>query len=541
MLLNGQRRGLQALLIPVGIQMGVIIGLSCPSGIPCFGFVVPRTGFVTLQFDDTHDYDYTRIFPKLEQYGFKASFGYITEASDLGIEHEPWKIQEMYNAGHEIQDHTTRHDYMWATHVDTLDDGVTEWISLPLATVAQWDSLCRRSRDILDSLGISAAGWNQPGGGYDFGEIPGHPGWASKTDTCYSMYNLMAGCYSYALGFGVNPNTAHLNLRGHNSPDCFPVFNVPHVTIDYRTLSDVKSGIADAVASGLWYLAACHPWCLENVCKAETLIDWLAEKNVEILTCGEGVERIWSGCPDPQENQLPQAAMLVDLDGNWKPDGFSGRCTWDTVSAPPVAGVRCLRLGTGEFYCYGPFTGISVLSLWMKSMMAPSSTAEVECVKLGFGWEWLGTTVTTVSCMAEWTKADTLTYPSLAVDVGDEVDRIRFTVRSTGPLPILMACPEFIHVPGTGAGIGPSPGSCETPRLSVFPSPVRIGDPLQVRSTYSLGRVTVHDVLGRCLLVTEPRRGQSGITVDTRRFAPGILFLMDSSSPRTSAKVMAYR
>lgn len=329
---------------------------------------VPRTGFVTLQFDDSHELDYTMIFPKLQQYGFKGSFGYVVESSDMGIEHEPAMIKEIYKAGHEIQDHTTRHDWMWATHVDTLDDGVTEWIPTLLATPAQWDSLCQRSRYVLDSLGIAVVGWNQPGGGCDFGQIPGYPGWASKNDTSYCMYSVAASYYSYAIGCGVFSNTAHLNLRGHNCPDRFPLFNVPHETIDGRGLSGIKRDIADAVASGLWYLAVSHSWCMENVRRSRLLIDWLAGTDIEVVTCREGVERIRWGVADPAANQIPQAAMLHDRDRNGKPDGFTGDCSWDTLTAPPVEGVRCLRVsGAVEFFAHGPQAGKSAFSVWVKS------------------------------------------------------------------------------------------------------------------------------------------------------------------------------
>ena len=116
------------------------------------GSYAPRTGFVTLQFDDGQDYHYTHMFPILEAYGLKGTFAIITEISAMGIENDPYKTQEIYAAGHEIQDHTTRHDYLWATHVDTLDDGVPEWLECTFADVTTWDSLCQRSLFILDSL-----------------------------------------------------------------------------------------------------------------------------------------------------------------------------------------------------------------------------------------------------------------------------------------------------------------------------------------------------------------------------------------------------
>ena len=222
----------------------------------------PRTGFVTLQFDDTHDLHYTHVFPILETYGFKGSFGYIIEASALGIEHDAWKMVEMYQAGHEVQDHTTRHDYMWTTHVDTVDDGIDDWIPYTYADVATWDSLCQRSLYLLDSLGMEAMGWNYPGGG---GAAPGHPGWHWYGWVNDSMYTTVSNYYPYAIGAGIYPHTAHLNLRGHNCPDRFPFFSVPHVTIDGVDIGEIKRGIADAVASGLWYLAVSHAQNLDEV------------------------------------------------------------------------------------------------------------------------------------------------------------------------------------------------------------------------------------------------------------------------------------
>ncbi len=72
---------------------------------------VPRTGFVTLQFDDGHLIHHTHVAPLLEAHGFHGSFAIITESSDLGRENDLWRVGDLYQSGHEIQDHTTRHDY----------------------------------------------------------------------------------------------------------------------------------------------------------------------------------------------------------------------------------------------------------------------------------------------------------------------------------------------------------------------------------------------------------------------------------------------
>ena len=119
------------------------IAVASLTVLPVRAEYVPRTGFVTLQFDDSHLLHYSHTFPLLEEHGLKGSFGYWTESSELGIEGSPWLMRQIYLAGHEIQDHTTRHDYMWATHVDTLDDGVTDWIEYTFADVATWGQSLR--------------------------------------------------------------------------------------------------------------------------------------------------------------------------------------------------------------------------------------------------------------------------------------------------------------------------------------------------------------------------------------------------------------
>jgi peptidoglycan/xylan/chitin deacetylase (PgdA/CDA1 family) len=521
----------------LGCLAAFLAVLGTVSGQPCFGYV-PRTGFVSLQYDDTHDYDYTRIYPKLEQYGYKGSFGYITETSALGVLHEPWKIQEMYNAGHEIQDHTTRHDLMWATHVDTLDDGAAEWIPTSLATPEQWDSLTHKSLDIMTSLGIDAVGWNQPGGGCSPGQIPGHPQWSSKNDTSYALYDLMAKHYSYMIGFRASAATAHVNLHWANCPDRFPLFNVPHVTIDDRDLAEVKTELADAVASGLWYVALSHAYYLESVCKAESLVDWLAGTDIEVLTCRQGVERVQWGYPDPAENQFPQAAMTYDRDGNGKPDGFAGDCMRDTVSAPPVEGVECCQVyGTAYFYCYGPLLGTNAFSLWVKSASGSPCTARIIYAKLGFDWEYLGETWTTISCPAEWTNLDTLYSSNFRINVSDEVDRIKFMVATVGQ-PVLIACPELMYLSDTAG----SPVDRDSRLgLGASPNPVRIGDALHVRAGDAAARISVYDVLGRCLASASPASGESEVTFDTSGFAPGVLFIRDTSAPSRRAKIVAYR
>lgn len=503
-----------------------------------FGFAAaqstPRTGFVTLQFDDSHDLHYSHIFPILENYDFKGSFGYVVESSDLGIEHDAWKMVEIYQAGHEIQDHTTRHNYMWGTHVDTLDDGNDEWIEYTFTNVAGWDSLCQRSQDILDSLGIEVVGWNQPGGGSQGATCPGHPGWRWIGMENDSLYATIAARYPYALGFGVSPQTAHLNLRGHNCPDRYPFFNVPHMTIDGEDIGAIRTGIADAVASGLWYLAVSHAPDLEEVARVESVAQWLHANNVEVLTCFEGWQRVAYGTPDPLANQLPQAAMSSDLDGNAKPDGFIGSCILDTTSTPPVPDVNCLQAsGEVEFLCYGPEVGANAFSVWMKSLSSDSAQARIILIEIGFEWDLIDDHWTTVTIPTEWTKFDTTSYPTLLVDVEDAVDRIRCIIRPLSPDTLLVAYPELLLVPV--AGVRGSPEDAPRARLRITPNPVVAGGSCCVGPA---SRICIYDARGRCVLCDDSHLLRQVVTFDTAVLAPGVYFARDPDQASTAAKIV---
>ena len=503
---------------------------------------VSRAGFVTLQFDDTHEACHSEIFPALEQHGMKASFGYITEISDLGMFNEPWKMQEIYQAGHEVQDHTTRHDYKWATHVDTLDDGIEEWIPYTFADVADWDSLCHRSRYALDCLGIRAAGWNQPGGAGP-GSIPGHPQWRWKGFGNDSLYHLIANRYAYALAVAIPPRTAHLNLRGHNCPERFPFFNVPYVLADGRGVEELKTEIADAVAAGLWYVAVSHAADASQIGLMNSLVDWLAVTPLEILTCGAGVERIRYSSPDPLDNQLPQARMLRDLDRNGKPDGFTGECSWDTLATAPVGNARCLRVsGDAEFYCFGPELGASAFSVWLKSATASLSSVWIICNTYDFDGNELSDTRTIVQCSPEWARIDTLGRPSLLVDIGDEVDRLRFIVRASPSEPAVVVYPELMHIPETGAGVEPPSRGREHPlALVVSPNPVRLGSPLRVRFADPVKQLSIYDVLGKCLATVQPPSGSVEASLSTEGLNPGVFFVRAPSGSGREAKIVILR
>jgi hypothetical protein len=533
----GMGKGGKAMGYSNGFFTGIIAVCIILIPVACNCDYVPREGFVTLEFSDSHYMDYTGIFPMLESYGLKASFAYITEISQLGIEHDAWMMQEIYLAGHEVQDHTTRHDYMWASHIDTVEDGVTDWVPYTFADVATWDSLCERSLFIIDSLGIEdVIGWGHPGGGVN-AVVPGHPTWRWRGMQNDSLYDLISTKFPYALvGGGVHPHTAHLNLRGHNCPDRYPFFCVAHNTIDTKGAEEVKTALADAVAGGLWYLMQSHVWKLPRVAKMESLLEWLDTTDIEILTCVDGWQRIAYGQPDPFANQFPQARMLKDYDGNNKPDGFLGSCSWDTTTAAPVDSAMCMLVsGDTQFYCFGPELGPTALSLWLKSTGSSTDTLLVVWAKIDFDFTYMDDDVTAVPVPTEWTRIDTSEYADFLINVEDEVDRIRIRLLPTNP--VLVAYPEMALIATAGAEpVGRGADGMHS--LVVTPNPVRCGEAVTIAPARN---VVLYDVLGRYVLAPRPFRSGDALVIDTARLAPGVYFITGGHPQQDSAHLVVVR
>jgi hypothetical protein len=295
------------------------------------------------------------------------------------------------------------------------------------------------------------------------------------------------------------------------------------------------------VASGLWYLAVSHAQDTEQVNKVDSLIDWLDEKDIEVLTCGDGVQRIQNGHPDPLENQLPQASMLCDLDHNGKPDGFTGNCNWDTLTPQPVEGTRCLRVySEAQFCCYGPELGKNAFSLWLKSVYDSVASAAIIYTKVDFDWRPLDYVRTDVQCSNEWVRIDTTGYPGLLIDVEDEVDWMKFAVRTAVSHPVMVVYPEFLLVPEAAAATR-GDGSGRSPGLVVSPNPLRIGSPLHIRLPKPVDKLCMYDVLGRCLLTTRPPSGTLDVGIATEGLSPGIVFVRDPSEPTCRAKLVVLR
>jgi len=495
---------------------------------------VPRKGFVTLQFDDGYRLHHTHIAPILEAHGMKASFGVITESSEMGVENEPWRMVELYEAGHEIQDHTTRHNYLWATHVDTVPDSVYEWIPYTFADPPTWHSLTSASLAILRDLGISTVGWNQPGGTSGTGALPGHPTWEWRGLVNFDLYNVINSRFCYMLGAGVSPWTAHVNTHGNNFPKRFPLFNVPHWNIEKMSLAEIKTSIADAVSAGIWYVAATHAKDLAEVAKIESLVEWLDTSNVEVLRCVDGWQRIYYGKPNPLENQLPQARMLHDIDGNGKPDGFLGDCVWDTTCSTPVDTCYSIKItGQTEFYCYGPELGENAFSIWLKLLSGDIGQVQIIAVEIGFDWDILEEIWTRVTIDTNWCYIDSSVSRNFIIAVDPEVDRIRFAIRPAEGDTLLACMPELMHIPNE-AGLKSSDN--RTLGLTLSRNILKVGEAIAVRCARP---VALFDVRGRRL----SRACHQGDwqSIKTSNLAPGIYFVATVDEPHLVSKVVLYR
>ncbi len=293
-------------------------------------------------------------------------------------------------------------------------------------------------------------------------------------------------------------------------------------------------GIADAVASGLWYLAVSHVSDLNEFAKIEFLVEWLDQTNIEVVTCCEAWQRIELCNPDPFENQLPQARMLIDKDENGKPDGFTGCCEWDTTSLTPVDSTRCIKVyGDAEFYCYGPEVGASSFSIWLKSLSGDNCMIRLIIVKYGFDWDILEEIWITLRLTTAWARYDSSYKQDFIINVEDEVDRIRFIIRPVDSAVVQVCYPQLIWIPVGSV----TQQVARHIHVLITPNPVRCGTPITVRAHC---QVELLNVLGRRMLVSET--SQNGWQmIPTDGLAPGVYFVSHPKGCFRAAKVIVLK
>jgi hypothetical protein len=295
--------------------------------------------------------------------------------------------------------------------------------------------------------------------------------------------------------------------------------------VDDLTLAEIKTGVADAVASGLWYCAVDHAYTIPEVNKMSSLMNWLDAADIEVVRCCEGRDRIQFGYWNPLENQLPQARMLADLDRNGKPDGFMGACCWDTASTPPVDSCYCCRVfGETDFTCYGPEIGRSAFSFWARSTDTTDVTFSVAYAEYDFDWTILARRVASVQVSGEWTKVDTTDFRKFIVYVVDDVDRVVFRIQGLGEGDtVLVAYPELLLIAEAGVEeVDTDTGGLPSPVAA--PNPVPLGTPLRIETR---GDMRVYDVLGREIMHVGAAYRQRSVVIDTSRLGPGIFLIKD--------------
>jgi hypothetical protein len=226
--------------------------------------------------------------------------------------------------------------------------------------------------------------------------------------------------------------------------------------------------------------------------------------------------------------------MTSDLDGNAKPDGFTGSCILDTTSAPPLPDVNCLRAyGDVDFYCHGPEVGANAFSVWIKSLSSQPAQARIILIEVGFEWDLIDDHWTTIMIPTEWTKFDSTSYPTLLVDVEEQVDRIKCIIRPLGSDSLLVAYPELLLV--SEAGVRGSPEDAPRARLRITPNPVVAGGSCCVGPA---SRICIYDARGRCVLCDDSHPLRHVVTFDTAVLAPGVYFARNPDRASTTAKIV---
>lgn len=260
---------------------------------------------------------------------------------------------------------------------------------------------------------------------------------------------------------------------------------------------------------------------------------------MEVLKCGDGYETVFFGHPDPLANQFPQARMLVDKDGNGKPDGFTGSCAWDTSSTSPVESTFCMSVsgGDAEFYCYGPEAGLNALSVWVRATGACGGGIRIIWVTSDFEGDVLASAFNTFYPDTVWGRADTSNCNKLVIDVGDEVDRIRVIIRPLDCESISVAYPELLL--NAEAGVETAEGEADRiHRLVVRPNPVKWGEVVTITPARN---VALYDVLGRHVPAPKPFRSGGAFLIDTSRLAPGVYFITSRDPRNEGAHLVVVR
>ena len=386
----------------------------------------PREGLVYFGFADFNQGHVDNTLPLLEKYGIKGTFytnmGRIKTGSPL------WnKMREMAKAGHCFVDHTLEHR-------------ASDWGEKP--NEAEWLRQTTESLRLFGEAGIEVHGWWQPGGPgakytpaiRDF--VAKHYRWAWAMQAAYPdrmralHWHFAGDLYNFVIGCGGGMDYAKDQADAE------------------RFLSQFETRVADTVAQGRVALYGGHhtppgfkQWGLEEACR------YVRQAGFRTVTLNQAVH----ACTHTRESygefceQMPNATLELDRDGNGRPDGWLGCVYSPQINADQ--GGRCVTITQGAMHTtlYGPEPGKSELSLRTRcaTETAARLTVTVQAVLVGDDFvdrSAVDLLSKTLSVTGQWQPTN------VELEVADRTDRLSIRL-SSGSDAVLVASPSFRRVP----------------------------------------------------------------------------------------------
>jgi len=372
-----------------------------------------RLGIVVLQFDDGTIGHYTHAFRTLEKHNLKGSFGVVTDVLGRPGKLTAEQIVEMHRAGHEIHDHT-------------LDHNAAFWGDPEKR--AEWKEQTEQSLGILKKLGIETRGWNQPGGQGQ--------NWTPE------LRETLAPYYDYVAGrVGLKPDEqCNVHWRLRDDPFCLGYGGVagwdsrggkPGAAEGVRR---VQTQIADGLTQGLVTIPLFHvirdedgsAWALDELCR------FIRAHDLPVMVMADAVKAVQNPRKffGPSVEQMPNPGFARDIDGNNRPDGYTGcRYAPSEIKSPgggrSPGAVRVAEFAGGTTtWIYGPETGQTQFTITARSADGvPRTIAPVlTFAEIGSGYQYRWRAKERCGSMTVGADWKTASFP---VVVGKDVDRVK--------------------------------------------------------------------------------------------------------------------
>jgi hypothetical protein len=305
-----------------------------------------REGLVVFQFDDANASHYGASLT-LDSHSLKGSFGIVTGVLDTTGKLTRTQVVDMAARGHEIHDHTLFHKaYFWG------DVKYAPW----------WRGRIDSSLAIFAEMGLTTAGWNQPGG---TGQ-----GWSrALRDTLAQFYDYAAGrvdlAYKQRNNFHWRFKDDPLSL-GRGGINSWGSNGETSAAAEVRKICAL---ISDGYFQGLVVIPLFHSVLFSDSTEwaLESLASFVADCGLENVTMAEAVQRTSvSQCGD-HIDQIPNRGFWRDLDHNNRPDGWLS-CFYAPAEIQGELGTNTVELYYGSnTTIYGPRSGSAILTFTARS------------------------------------------------------------------------------------------------------------------------------------------------------------------------------